>query len=73
MVSNDANGIRLRKNIVPLNYHLLIKPDMSKDVFYGTAEIEIISLGSTNTIELNALELEIESVKVAKSSSWNLR
>ena len=64
MVSNDANGIRLRKNIVPLNYHLLIKPDMSKDVFYGTAEIEIVSQRSANTIELNALELEIESVKV---------
>lgn len=61
--SYDTTPGRLPKTIVPRHYELRVKPDVATLKFSGSVETEIEVLEATEVVVMNALNLEIDSVR----------
>ncbi len=55
-------GQRLPENVTPQHYTLAIAPEIAKATFSGTETIDVTLASASNTITLNALDLQIQSV-----------
>ena len=54
-------GQRLPENVTPQHYTLAIAPEIAKATFSGTETIDVTLASASNTITLNALDLQIQS------------
>jgi len=52
-------------NVTPVNYKILLSPDMGKFIFDGYLELILVSEEKVNEIELNVLELDILSCSLS--------
>jgi len=62
------NPYRLPRSVVPSHYRLRLEPDLEAFVFSGTVEIDVTVEEPVDTIQLNALELEIENGVLLRDS-----
>jgi len=63
--------IVLPNNVRPINYNLKLQPDLAQFKFSGEETIEIDILETTAQIQLNSIEINIETVKLTQSGqSW---
>ncbi len=56
---SSTNSFRLPHTVIPSRYDLSLEPDLLSFVFNGTANISVDVHESTNTVILNAIELDI--------------
>ncbi len=62
VLSSGASwGQRLPQNVTPQHYTLAIVPEIAKATFSGTETIDVTLAAASNTITLNALDLQIQS------------
>ncbi len=54
-------GVRLSKNIVPIEYNMRLKPDLDNFTFEGVETITLSILKKTKILTLHSKELEIET------------
>jgi puromycin-sensitive aminopeptidase len=59
------NPYRLPRNVVPSRYDLHLEPDLENATFVGTVAISVDITEATDTIVLNAIELDVKSATVA--------
>jgi aminopeptidase N len=64
-VDFDATPGRLPKDVVPLEYTLRIVPDLPARTFRGVQTIRLEVRRPTSTLVMNALNLEIDSARLA--------
>jgi puromycin-sensitive aminopeptidase len=57
-----ANPYRLPRTVIPVRYDLTLRPDLDEASFTGTCTTTVEVLTATNTIVLNAVDLEIDEV-----------
>ena len=55
----------LPSNIVPTHYSLCLRPDLERAVFEGSLSVTVKVLEDTDTVVMNAAELEIKSAELA--------
>ena len=55
-------GQRLPENVTPQHYTLAIAPEIAKATFSGTETIDVMLASASNTVTLNSLDLQIQSV-----------
>ena len=67
----SAEASLLPKNVRPRKYRLTLHPDTETFTFKGSQSIDIEVLESTDRIILNAVELEIGAVSVARNGEVN--
>ena len=75
MTSDSPNPYRLPTNVVPVNYQLVLTPDIEAATFTGVTVIELDVLNETSSFSFNAVELSIDSIEVSggahtQSASW---
>ncbi len=58
---------RLPRTVIPSRYELTLAPDLGSASFTGTEVVDVIVTAPTNTVELNAIELEISGVEMVSS------
>lgn len=63
------NPYRLPRHVVPRRYDVRLVPDLAGASFTGTVEIELEVLEVTDTLVLNAAELTIDEVRVARGGA----
>lgn len=66
---NPATSVRLSKNIIPISYHIELKPDLENFTFSGIETITLNILQKTRTITLHSKEIEIITADINKSFS----
>ncbi|KAK7047289.1 Aminopeptidase 2 mitochondrial [Paramarasmius palmivorus] len=66
MSLQDAIDYRLPTNVTPIHYDLTLRTDLDTSRFYGTVEIDLKINEDTSRIVLNAAELHIKDVSVAR-------
>jgi len=59
---------KLPKDVVPVEYAILLKPDLAARTFYGSETVEIDVLAATSLIVLNAAELQIDGASLLGKS-----
>jgi puromycin-sensitive aminopeptidase len=59
------NPYRLPRNVVPSRYDLHLEPDLDNATFVGTVAIAVDITEATDSIVLNAIELDVKSATVA--------
>ena len=59
--------IVLPTNVRPINYTLKLRPDLTQFTFAGEETIEIEVLESTSAIQLNSIEINIQTVKLTQN------
>ena len=64
VAADAARPGRLPQGVAPVHYDLSIEPDARALTFSGRAAIDVEVAKPTDTITLNALDLDIESVKL---------
>ncbi len=64
MTATFCSAQRLPGNVVPDHYSLRFTPDFSSSTFQGDEAIDVRVLSATNSIVLNALELDVKSATV---------
>ncbi|MEJ7712899.1 MAG: hypothetical protein WKF84_24410 [Pyrinomonadaceae bacterium] len=69
--SFDATPGQLSKDVVPQHYAINIQPDMKTLTFKGSEVVDIDVRKESNTIILNALELNITRASLAGKSGQN--
>jgi puromycin-sensitive aminopeptidase len=57
---------RLPRNVRPLRYELTIEPDLERATFRGESSTEVLVVDVTDTIVLNAIELEIDEAWIER-------
>ena len=63
--------IVLPNNVRPINYNLKLQPDLTQFKFSGEETIEIEVLETTTQIQLNSIEINIQTAKLTQSGqSW---
>ena len=60
----ESDAVMLPTNVRPVHYGLTLTPDLTKATFAGQVSIDLEILDSTDTVVLNAIELEIASSSV---------
>jgi puromycin-sensitive aminopeptidase len=65
-VDDPTNPHRLPRHVLPRRYQLVLHPDLPAASFRGTVDIEATVHEPTDTVVLNAIELEIGSASVAQ-------
>ena len=65
----SQNPYRLPRHILPKHYAIELEPDLAAGSFDGQVVIDLEVVTETDTIVLNAVELEIEEVRVEQSDS----
>ena len=66
MTDIASNPHRLPSSVVPSHYRIKLEPDLEKATFIGSVEIEVEINNPTDTIQMNAADLAIQSARVAK-------
>lgn len=56
---------KLPKDVVPVEYAILLKPDLAARTFYGSETVEIDVLADTSVIMLNAADLSIDGASLS--------
>ncbi len=64
---NSKKSVRLTKNVVPISYHIELKPDLENFTFSGIEHIALSILKPTKTITLHSKEVEIITADIEKS------
>lgn len=62
-----TKSVRLSKYVVPISYHLELKPDLENFTFYGIETITLSILKPTKTITLHSKEIEIDTADIEKT------
>ncbi|KXS98509.1 hypothetical protein AC578_5517 [Pseudocercospora eumusae] len=62
----------LPKNVKPLHYNVTLDPNFESFMYTGTVEIELDVIEATDSISLNALELDITETKLVKTSDGSV-
>ena len=60
----DQNPYRLPRTIVPSRYELVLEPDLPAATFAGTVAVTVEVVEPTDTVVLNAIELELDEAAV---------
>jgi puromycin-sensitive aminopeptidase len=68
----DRPPYRLPRNVLPRHYSLVLSPDLGQATFDGEAAIELQVTETTSEIVLNATELEISEVRLARDGGKSL-
>jgi puromycin-sensitive aminopeptidase len=68
-LADSGSDYRLPKNVVPKRYAIRLIPDLEKFTFSGEESVAITVNESTSEILLNALEMEIDSVRVERGNT----
>jgi len=66
-----SNPHRLPSSVVPSHYRIKLEPDLEKATFIGSVEIEVEVNNPTDTIQMNAADLAIQSARVVDSVGSN--
>jgi puromycin-sensitive aminopeptidase len=61
----STKSVRLTHTVVPIQYDIRIKPDLTNFTFEGIETIRISILEKTNAITLHSKELEIETAEIS--------
>ncbi len=61
----QKSDFRLPENVRPLRYQVTLEPNLEKFTFDGSADIGIVVNEETDTIVLNAIELQIASADIS--------
>src|SRR5437016_333738 len=64
LFSMSAWAQRLPGNVVPEHYNLVIAPDLQKATFSGEESIHVQIRTATNSITLNAVEIEFREATI---------
>lgn len=72
-MSGEQVSGRLPKFVTPLNYEIELKPDLKQRTFDGRSTISVKVLKSTQVVELNALNLQISSVRYVSKEGKELK
>ncbi|OGI60173.1 hypothetical protein A2641_03790 [Candidatus Nomurabacteria bacterium RIFCSPHIGHO2_01_FULL_37_25] len=59
-------GVRLSKNIIPIEYNIELKPDLDNFTFEGVETITFSVFKKTKTLTLHSKELEIATVRIGE-------
>ena len=59
--------IVLPNNVRPINYNLKLQPDLTEFTFSGEETIEIEVLETTSQIQLNSIEINIQTAKLTQN------
>jgi aminopeptidase N len=70
-VSSKAAECRLPTTVVPLHYHVLLRPDLAAAKFAGQLRVEVDVRSQTDTIVVNAAELEVQSAEIVFGVRYN--
>ena len=65
----DQNPHRLPRQVLPRHYVISLEPDLEASSFEGTVSIDLDVVTETDTIVINAAELEIGSVYLEQSET----
>jgi puromycin-sensitive aminopeptidase len=65
----ESTPYKLSRLVLPLNYDLVLQPDLEKFTFSGHETLELEVVEPTNEIVLNASELEIEFQRLVASNN----
>ena len=71
MTDIASNPHRLPSSVVPSHYRIKLEPDLEKATFIGSVEIEVEINNPTDTIQMNAADLAIQSARVVDSVGSN--
>ena len=71
MTDIASNPHRLPSSVVPSHYRIKLEPDLEKATFIGSVEIEVEVNSPTDTIQMNAADLAIQSARVVDSVGSN--
>ena len=71
MTDIPSNPHRLPSSVVPSHYRIKLEPDLEKATFIGSVEIEVEVNNPTDTIQMNAADLAIQSARVVDSVGSN--
>lgn len=63
------NSYRLPRHILPRHYAIELEPDLAAGSFVGQVVIDLEVVAETDTIVLNAVELDIEDVRIEQNDS----
>ena len=63
---DDANPHRLPRTVAPKRYDLTLTPDLPAATFTGTVDIDVLVHEATDTVVLNAAELELHEATVVQ-------
>ena len=63
------NPYRLPRHILPRHYAIELEPDLAAGSFVGQVVIDLEVVAETDTIVLNAVELDIEDVRIEQNDS----
>jgi puromycin-sensitive aminopeptidase len=66
--SPDGDPYRLPRSVVPSRYDLLLEPDLAAFTFHGTCAASIEVGETTDTIVLNAIELDVTGARAVSSA-----
>ena len=58
-------GVRLSKNIIPIEYDMELRPDLENFTFSGIEKITISVLKKTKSVTLHSKEIEVNTVDIA--------
>jgi aminopeptidase N len=62
-------GQRLDRTVIPHHYDLTLAPDFESDAFRGVERIEVAIQEPTRSVELHAVDLDIESATIVAGGS----
>ena len=71
MTDIASNPHRLPSSVVPSHYRIKLEPNLEKATFIGSVEIEVEVDNATDTIQMNAADLVIQSARVVDSVGSN--
>jgi len=63
---------KLTRSVVPINYDLVLQPDLEKFTFSGHETLELEVIDPTNEIVLNAIELEVNFQRLVTSDNTSI-
>ena len=65
----ESTPYKLSRAVLPLNYDLVLQPDLEKFTFSGHETLELEVVEATNEIVLNAIDLDIEFQRLITSDN----
>jgi puromycin-sensitive aminopeptidase len=71
--SDDTSAYRLPTTVLPRHYRLTLEPDLDAATFAGEVEIDLTVEVTTESIVLNAAELEISTAELRSGDGGGLR
>ena len=65
-MADDSNPHRLPRTVLPKRYDLTLAPDLAGASFAGSVDIEVVVHHATDSVVLNAIELEVSEAWVSQ-------